>query len=397
MTGLPILLDLLGRRVVIVGGGTVAARRARTFTEAGADVVVIAPTVTPELAAAPVELLRRGYRTGDLSEAWLAVTATDDPAVNAAVAEEAAAGRIFCVRADDAAAGTARVPAILHSGELTVSVNAGDDPRRAAELRNLIASALQTGELVSRPVRPASTGSVALVGGGPGDPELITVRGRRLLLEADVVVTDRLAPRSLLQALDPDVEIIDCGKSAHRHNLTQDEINAVIVDRARRGKRVVRLKGGDPFVFGRGGEEVAACVAAGIAVQVVPGITSAIAGPAAAGIPVTHRGLAADFAVVSGHRDPGRAEAGWNWPELAVGPATLVVLMGMESLADIAAELIQHGRAADTPAAAVHRATLPDQRVVRSTLAGLAAEVKRAGVGAPSVVVIGAVAALGTD
>jgi uroporphyrin-III C-methyltransferase / precorrin-2 dehydrogenase / sirohydrochlorin ferrochelatase len=397
VTGLPILLDLLGRRVVIVGGGTVAARRARTFTEAGAEVVVIAPAVVPELAAAPVELLRRRYQPGDLSEAWLAVTATDDPPVNAAVAEEAAARRIFCVRADDAAAGTARVPAILHIGELTVSVNAGDDPRRAAELRNLIGSALQTGELVSRPVRRAGTGSVALVGGGPGDPELITVRGRRLLLEADVVVTDRLAPRSLLQALDPDVEIIDCGKSAHRHNLTQDEINAVIVDRAQRGKRVVRLKGGDPFVFGRGGEEVAACVAAGIAVQVVPGITSAIAGPAAAGIPVTHRGLAADFAVVSGHRDPGRAEAGWNWPELAVGPATLVVLMGMESLGDIAAELIEHGRAADTPAAAVHRATLPDQRVVRSTLAGLAAEVKRAGVGAPSVVVIGAVAALGTD
>ena len=397
MTGLPILLDLLGRRVVIVGGGTVAARRAKTFTEAGAAVVVIAPVVTPALAGAPVELLRRRYQPGDLSEAWLAVTATDDPAVNAAVAEEAAAARIFCVRADTAAAGTARVPAILHSGELTVSVNAGDDPRRAVELRNLIAAALQTGELVSRPVRPASTGSVALVGGGPGDPELITVRGRRLLLEADVVVTDRLAPRSLLQALDPDVEIIDCGKSAHRHNLTQEEINAVIVDRAQRGKRVVRLKGGDPFVFGRGGEEVAACVAAGIAVQVVPGITSAIAAPAAAGIPVTHRGLAADFAVVSGHRDPGRAEAGWNWPELAVGPATLVVLMGMEGLADIAAELIEHGRPADTPAVAIHRATLPDQRVVRSTLAELPAAVKAAGVGAPSVVVIGAVAALGTD
>ena len=397
MTGLPILLDLLGRRVVIVGGGTVAARRAKTFTEAGAAVVVIAPVVTPALAGAPVELLRRRYQPGDLSEAWLAVTATDDPAVNAAVAEEAAAARIFCVRADTAAAGTARVPAILHSGELTVSVNAGDDPRRAVELRNLIAAALQTGELVSRPVRPASTGSVVLVGGGPGDPELITVRGRRLLLEADVVVTDRLAPRSLLQALDPDVEIIDCGKSAHRHNLSQEEINAVIVDRAQRGKRVVRLKGGDPFVFGRGGEEVAACVAAGIAVQVVPGITSAIAAPAAAGIPVTHRGLAADFAVVSGHRDPGRAEAGWNWPELAVGPATLVVLMGMEGLADIAAELIEHGRPADTPAVAIHRATLPDQRVVRSTLAELPAAVKAAGVGAPSVVVIGAVAALGTD
>jgi uroporphyrin-III C-methyltransferase/precorrin-2 dehydrogenase/sirohydrochlorin ferrochelatase len=397
VTGLPILLDLLGRRVVIVGGGTVAARRAKTFTEAGAEVLVIAPTVAPELAASGVRLLRRRYQAGDLSQAWLAVTATDDPSINTAVAEEAAASRIFCVRADTAAAGSARVPAILRSGELTVSVNAGDDPRRAAELRNLIAAALQTGELASRPVRPASAGSVALVGGGPGDPELITVRGRRLLLEADVVVTDRLAPRSLLDTLDPEVEIIDCGKSAHRHNLTQDEINAVIVDRAGQGKRVVRLKGGDPFVFGRGGEEVAACVAAGIAVQVVPGITSAIAAPAAAGIPVTHRGLAADFAVVSGHRDPGRAEAGWNWPELAVGPATLVVLMGMEGLGGIAAELIEHGRPADTPAAAIHRATLPGQRVVRSTLAGLAAEVQRAGVGAPSVVVIGAVAALGAD
>jgi len=395
VTGLPILLDLLGRRVVIVGGGTVAARRAKTFTEAGAEVLVIAPEVAAELATSGVEVARRRYRPGDLAQAWLAVTATDDPSVNAAVADEAAGSRIFCIRADEATAGTARVPAILHSGELTVSVNAGDDPRRAAELRNLIAAALETGELASRPVRPAGVGSVALVGGGPGDPELITVRGRRLLLEADVVVTDRLAPRSLLDALDPGVEIIDCGKSAHRHNLTQDEINAVIVDRARRGSRVVRLKGGDPFVFGRGGEEVAACVAAGIDVQVVPGITSAIAAPAAAGIPVTHRGLAADFAVVSGHRDPGRAEAGWNWPELAVGPATLVVLMGMEGLAGIAAELIEHGRPADTPAAAIHRATLPDQRVVRSTLAGLADEVRRAGIGAPTVVVIGAVAALG--
>ena len=169
----------------------------------------------------------------------------------------------------------------------------------------------------------------------------------------------------------------------------------MIVDRARRGSRVVRLKGGDPFVFGRGGEEMAACLAAGIDVQVVPGITSAIAAPAVAGIPVTHRGLAADFAVVSGHRDPGRAEAGWNWPELAVGPATLVVLMGMEGLDGIAAELIEHGRPADTPAAAIHRATLPGQRVVRST-PGRAGRRGPAGRrGRPAVVVIGAVAALG--
>ena len=397
MTGLPILLDLAGRRVVIVGGGAVAFRRAATFTDAGADVVVVAPTITPELAELGVSVRQRSYRSGDLADAWLAITATNEPAVNAAVADEAASLRIFCVRADDAGSGTARVPAIHTRGDLTVSVNAGGDPRRAVELRNLIASALDAGVLTSRPIRPASTGSVALVGGGPGDPDLITVRGKRLVFEAEVVVTDRLAPRALLEQLDSSVEIIDCGKSAHRHNLTQEEINAVIVDRALAGKRVVRLKGGDPFVFGRGGEEAAACIAAGVPVQVVPGITSAIAAPAAAGIPVTHRGLAADFAVVSGHRDPGRAEAGWNWPELAVGPATLVLLMGMDTLDGIAAELIKHGRPADTPAVAVHRATLPGQRVVRSSLAGLSDAVREAGLGAPSVVVIGAVAGLGFD
>jgi uroporphyrin-III C-methyltransferase/precorrin-2 dehydrogenase/sirohydrochlorin ferrochelatase len=281
------------------------------------------------------------------------------------------------------------------SGEVTVSVNAGDDPRRASRLRDAIGLALATGGLPSRPVRPAGRGSVALVGGGPGDPELITVRGRRLLFEAEVVVTDRLAPRALLDELDPSVEVIDCGKAAHRHNLTQDQINEVLVARATAGKRVVRLKGGDPFVFGRGGEEVAACLANGIEVQVVPGISSAIAAPAAAGIPVTHRGLAADFAVVSGHRDSGQPGTSWNWPELAVGPATLILLMAMDNLAEITALLIEHGRAAETPAAAVHRATLPGQRVVRSRLDRLAADVAAAGLTAPAVVVIGATAGLG--
>jgi uroporphyrin-III C-methyltransferase/precorrin-2 dehydrogenase/sirohydrochlorin ferrochelatase len=397
VTGLPLLLDLAGRRVVVVGGGSVGLRRARTLSEAGADVAVVAPKPSPELADLGLELLERGYRTGDLDQAWLAVAATDDPAVNELVARDAEQLRIFCVRADAATGGSARVPAVFASGELTVSVNAGDDPLRAVAVRNLIAASAAAGELHARPSRPADVGSVALVGGGPGDPELITVRGRRLLFEADVVVTDRLAPRSLLERLDPGVEIIDCGKSAHRHNLTQQEINEVIVDRALAGRRVVRLKGGDPFVFGRGGEEVAACAAAGVAVQVVPGITSAVAAPAAAGIPVTHRGLAADFAVVSGHRDPGRAEAGWNWAELAVGPATLIVLMGVDTLAGIVAELIQHGRPADTPAAAIHRATLPGQRVVRSSLADLPAAVAEAGLSAPAVIVIGAVAALGFE
>jgi uroporphyrin-III C-methyltransferase/precorrin-2 dehydrogenase/sirohydrochlorin ferrochelatase len=394
VNGLPLLLDLAGRRVVIVGGGAVATRRARTFIEAGANVAVIAPTVLNELRELSVTLSERAYLTGDLREAWLAVAATDASEINEAVAAEAAERRIFCVRADAAIGGTARVPAVFSSGELTISVNAGD-PRRAVAVRNLIAAAVDAGELAARPSRQPGAGNVTLIGGGPGDPELITVRGRRLLFEADVVVTDRLAPRSLLDRLDAGVEIIDCGKSAHRHNLTQDEINTVIVQRALAGKRVVRLKGGDPFVFGRGSEEVAACVAAGVAVQVVPGITSAIAAPAAAGIPVTHRGLAADFTVVSGHRDPGRVEAGWNWAELAVGPATLILLMGMDTLDGIVAELIANGRPAETPAAAIYRATMPDQRVVRASLSRLPAEVRTAGLTAPSVVVIGEVAALG--
>jgi uroporphyrin-III C-methyltransferase/precorrin-2 dehydrogenase/sirohydrochlorin ferrochelatase len=251
------------------------------------------------------------------------------------------------------------------------------------------------GELPTRRTRPAAAGSVALVGGGPGYPELIPVRGRRLVADADFVVVDRLAPRELLDSLADDVEVIDCGKSPHRQNLTQDEINQVLVDRARAGKRVVRLKGGDPFVFGRGGEEWLVCVAAGVPVTVVPGLSSALAGPAAAGIPLTHRGLAADFTVVSGHLDPGRpADQGIDWPGLATHAGTLVLLMAMDRLDLIAAQLIEHGRAADTPAAVVHRATLPGQRVLRAPLAEIAALATREGVGAPAVVVIGEVAAV---
>jgi len=401
VTGLPLLLDLSGRLVVVVGGGPVGLRRARTLREAGADVRVIAPSVLPEFDRLAVSIEHRAYRPGDLAQAWFAVAATDEPAVNEAVAAEAAASRIFCIRADQASGGTARMPAVLRRGAVTVAVNAGDDPARAVELRNLLSVVLDTQAALPPPARPAA-GWVALVGGGPGDPELITVRGRRLLFEADVVVTDRLAPRALLAELSPGTEIIDCGKSAHRHNLSQDEINDVIVQRALAGRRVVRLKGGDPFVFGRGGEEMAACLAAGVPVQVVPGITSSIAAPAAAGIPVTHRGLSADFAVVSGHRDPGepggeQPESGWSWPELAVGPATLVLLMAMGRLAEIATELIAHGRAPDTPSAVVQHATLPNQRVLRAPLSELAARAAADGFSAPAVVVIGAVAALGTE
>jgi uroporphyrin-III C-methyltransferase / precorrin-2 dehydrogenase / sirohydrochlorin ferrochelatase len=389
MTGFPLLLDVAGRDVLVVGAGTVGARRIRALLSAGALVRVVAPLGTADVE---VPIIRRPFVASDVDGAWLVFACTSDSAVNAAVAEAAAARNVFCVRADDAAGGTARTPAVLHRDGITVAVNGGDDPRRAVALRDAISLALDLGELPSRPVRPAASGSVALVGGGPGDPDLITVRGRRLVASADVVVVDRLAPRALLDELPDTVEVIDCGKSTHRHNLTQDEINTVIVARARTGKRVVRLKGGDPFVFGRGGEEWLACVAAGVPVSVVPGISSALAAPAVAGIPLTHRGVASDFTVVSGHLDPGRAPArGVDWPGMAASGGTLVLLMAMDRLDLIAAELIRHGRAASTPAAVVHRATLDGQRVVRAPLAQLADAARQADIGAPAVIVIGAV------
>jgi uroporphyrin-III C-methyltransferase / precorrin-2 dehydrogenase / sirohydrochlorin ferrochelatase len=391
-SGFPVLLDLAGRRAVVVGGGRVATRRVLSLVDAGADVLVVAPELSPELAGLGVAAAQRAFEPADLDGAWLAMACTDDPAVNAAVAHAAAQRRVFCVRADAAEQGSARTAAVARRGGITVAVNGGDDPVRATALRDAIAAALDVGELPTRRARRATSGSVALVGGGPGDPDLITVRGRRLVADADVVVIDRLAPRELLEMLADDVEVIDCGKSAHRQNLTQAEINAVLVDRALAGKRVVRLKGGDPFVFGRGGEEWLACIEAGVPVTVVPGLSSALAGPAAAGIPLTHRGMAADFTVVSGHLDPGRpADEGIDWPGLAAHAGTLVLLMAMERLDLIAEQLMAHGRSPATPAAVVHRATLPDQRVLRAPLGEIAAAATRAGIGAPAVVVIGEV------
>jgi uroporphyrin-III C-methyltransferase/precorrin-2 dehydrogenase/sirohydrochlorin ferrochelatase len=391
VTGFPLLLDLAGRTAVVAGGGRVGTRRAIALVEAGAEVTVVAPEISDELRRTEVRIVQRAFEDGDLQGAWLVLACTDDPEVNGTIVAAATERRIFCVRADDADAGTARTPAVLRRDGVTVAVAGGNDPGRAVALRDAISVALDLGELPARPARPAvAGGSVALVGGGPGDPELITVRGRRLVASADVIVVDRLAPRALLEDLPDAVEVIDCGKAAHRHNLSQDEINAVLVDRARAGKRVVRLKGGDPFVFGRGGEEYLACLAAGIPVTVVPGITSALAAPAAAGIPLTHRGVSADFTVMSGHLDPGRpTNEGIDWPGLAAGADTLVLLMSMDRLDLITDELIAHGRSADTPAAVVHRATLEGQRVVRAPLAKLAEAARAAEVGAPSVVVVG--------
>jgi uroporphyrin-III C-methyltransferase / precorrin-2 dehydrogenase / sirohydrochlorin ferrochelatase len=392
----PLALALQGRRAVVVGGGQVALRRVRGLLESRANVVVIAPDIDPELAALPVTALRRRYRDGDLSAAWLAHAATSDPAANAAVAAEAERNRIWCVRADDAQASAAWTPAVARHGEIAVAVTAGGDPRRARQLRSAIELALADGTLPVRRRRAGRTsaGHVALVGGGPGDPELITVLGRRLLAEADVVVTDKLAPRELLEQLDPDVEVIDAGKAPHAHNLTQDQINRLIVARALAGQRVVRLKGGDPFVFGRGGEEALACVRAGVPFRVVPGLTSAIAVPAYAGIPVTHRGITQDFAVVSAHLDPSHPGATVDWESLARGPGTLVLLMAVAHLDRVAAELVKRGRDAATPVAVIRDGTMPGQQVLTSTLGDVAADAARADVRPPAVVVIGEVVRL---
>jgi uroporphyrin-III C-methyltransferase / precorrin-2 dehydrogenase / sirohydrochlorin ferrochelatase len=395
----PIALDLSGRAVVVVGGGNVALRRARALVQAGAVVTVIAPSVRPEFDALGVHVVPRAYRDGDLYGCWLAHAATDDPAVNAAVAAAAEQDRIWCVRADDAIASAAWTPAVARHGDVTVAVTAGADPRRAAKLRAALALALADGTLPLRHHRPAQTadgpaGTVTLIGGGPGEPGLITVLGRRMLAEADVVVVDKLAPRGLLAELDPDVEVIDAGKAPHAHNLTQAQINDLIVSRARAGQRVVRLKGGDPFVFGRGGEEALACAAAGVPVRVIPGVTSAVAVPAFAGIPVTHRGVTQDFAVVSAHLDPSQPGATVDWESLARGPGTLVLLMGVAHLPAISAELIKHGRDAATPVAVICDGTLPSQQVLTSTLGEVAADADRAGLRPPAVVVIGEVVRL---
>jgi uroporphyrinogen III methyltransferase/synthase len=232
--------------------------------------------------------------------------------------------------------------------------------------------------------------TVYLVGAGPGDPGLLTRRGESLLEIADVVVYDRLASSALLELAPANAERVDVGKAPGHAAMSQDEINALLVARGLEGKHVVRLKGGDPFVFGRGGEEAEACLAAGVAFEVVPGITSAIAAPAYAGIPVTHRGLSTNFTVVTGHEDPSKGTPDTDWDALARTGGTLVILMGAGHLADIARALVEGGRAAETPVAAVRWGTRPEQRTVRATLETIAA----AGVEAPSAIVVGEVAAL---
>lgn len=335
-------LPVAGRRVVVVGAGATGTRITRRLLAAGAAVLVVAPDASPEVreaaSAGLLDWVARPYRAGDIAEAWLVHAATDATEVDALVASDAERTGTWCV----------------------VEPPPHDRPTAAPG---------------------HATGRVALVGGGPGAADMITVRGLTLLTDADVVVVDRLAPRALLDGLSPGVEIVDVGKSAGDHPVPQHEINAVLVDRALAGKRVVRLKGGDPYVFGRGGEEHDACVGAGVPVEVVPGVTSAVSVPAAAGIPVTHRGVARGFSVLTGHDDAGRVPTS--------GDHTLVLLMGLARLERTCAELIARGHDPHCPAAVIEDGFGPRQRTTVATLATIAARAREMGVRPPAVAVVG--------
>ena len=451
MTFYPVLLNLRGRRAVVIGGGAVAEQKVLGLLSAGAHVTVVSPEATPRLAelaaAGEIDLRRRPYRSGDLAGARLAIAGTDDRAANAAVWAEAEREGVLLNAVDDLDHCSFIAPAIHREGDITVAVStSGKSPALAARLRHRVARLVGPGEarlcellgelrpelaarvpdtrartalwyrivdsdviefvrrgdterarerideLVIDELGPARAelGVVFLVGAGPGDPGLITARGLEILRSADVVVYDRLVAPALVDEASRTAERVFVGKRSHggTADRAQHEINALLVERARRGLTVVRLKGGDPFVFGRGAEECEALHVAGVPFHVVPGVTSAIAAPAAAGIPVTHRRLASAFAVVTGHECDGVSNL--DWEALARVP-TLVVLMGLSALPEITARLLAHGAHADTPAAAIANGTLSSQRTVVDTLATLAARVREEGLEPPATVVIGEV------
>jgi uroporphyrin-III C-methyltransferase/precorrin-2 dehydrogenase/sirohydrochlorin ferrochelatase len=390
-------LRLSGRRVVVVGGGQVAQRRIPGLLAAGADVVVVSPAVTPaiegQVLAGEVRWVERGFEDGDLAEAWYVVAATNDPAVNEQVSKAAEAARVFCVRADDGVAATAWTPAVGRYDGLTVAVLGRREPRRTAAVRDAIVTGLHEGTIGAGERRPSVPG-VTLVGGGPGHPELISVAGRRALMEADVVVADRLAPRELLGDLPTTTEVVDVAKLPRGRSARQEEINRLIVERALAGQRVARFKGGDSFVFGRGFEEIEACRQAGVPVTVVPGLSSPLAVPAIAGIPVTHRHVAHDFTVVSGHLPPGHADSLVDWDALGRLRGTLLLMMAVENAPAIASTLVVSGRAGDTPVAVVCDGSMPGERTVLSTLAALPADLDRHAVRPPAIIVVGDVVAV---
>ena len=383
----PYLLDLADKDVLVVGAGAVASRRVTDLLEASARVTVVAPEATDLIhhLASSGQLTHhvREFRESDIAQSWMVISATGT--IDDAVAKAAHAARVWCVNAAAAEKGTARtMTPVAGPDGILIAVFGGDDPRRTQRLRAAISEQLSNGRLPVAAQRTRSgPGRVALVGAGPGDPELVTVRGARVIAEADVLVIDRLAPRELWQHRT-DALVIDVGKAPGRHAADQSQINQLIVEHALAGKRVVRVKGGDPFVLGRGGEEALACIEAGVEVEVVPGVTSAISVAAAAGIPVTHRGISHGFAVLSAHEG---AEDVCQAAVALPATTTLVLLMGARHLHDIAESLILAGRDKETGLAVLESGWTHNARTTTGTLLDGATGAITAT--APAVVVIG--------
>lgn len=389
----PLLVDLFGRRVLVVGGGDTAARKIASLTDSGAAITVVAASPNEHVRdlarTAVITLQERAFASADLDGAWLVLACTGLQEVDQLVASECEARQTWCIATSNAAAGSAALPALLTSGNNTqVAISGDGDPRLAVAVRDSIALLLRLGAIpLARSREPG--GRVILVGSGPGDPDLITVRGLRAIAEADVLVVDRLAPRALWSDARPGVEVIEVGKFPGAHRVSQPDVNRLVVERALAGQVVVRVKGGDPFVLGRGGEEALECVAAGIPVEVVPGITSALSVPAAAGIPATHRGVATAVLIASAHDDLARFAAAGTGGATGV---TLVLLMGARNLVEVARTLIEAGRSPETPIAIIESGWTPSMRTIESTLGQVRSDGEPAA--APAVLVVGDVVEL---
>lgn len=454
MDSLPLNFRLQGRRCLLVGGGDIAARKAELLLRAGARIRLVAPQILPALAervqAQHGELRQRGWQHDDLDGCELVIAATDDEALNAAVSAAAQARQLPVNVVDAPDLCSVTFPAIVDRSPLLVSVSSnGAAPVLARQLRARLESLIpaSTGRLAAlmgqlRPeikrllpdvrrrrllweailagpvpdlvqrgqlaqataaMRAAATaaagadgqgeaGEVYLVGAGPGDPDLLTFRALRLMQQADVIVYDRLVSAPILDLCRRDADRIYVGKARADHTLPQEDINALLVRLARAGKRVCRLKGGDPFIFGRGGEEIEELAEAGIPFQVVPGITAAAGCAAYAGIPLTHRDHAQSVRFVTGHLKDGTPDL--PWAELVHPQQTLVLYMGLVSLAPIRQQLLAHGLAADTPLALISRGTTPDQQVLTGTLGDIVERLQAQPVPAPTLIIIGSVVTL---
>jgi len=452
MNYFPMFFDLTALKVLVVGGGEVALRKVALLERSGASITLVAPEVLPELqeraAAGKIILATREFVPNDLDGARLVIVATSRRAVNRWIASLSEARRIPVNVVDDREASRFIVPAIIDRDPVLVAISTGGTspvlarrlrerleaviPKKIGELavwlralrhgarrrlastnerrrffENIVdgpaarrfiegdthgAQALAQQLLARTSTAARSAGEVTLVGAGPGDPELLTLKALRALQDADVILHDRLVPESLLDMARRDAARISVGKAAGGIGSTQEEINALLIEHARQGKRVVRLKGGDPFIFGRGGEELEALAKAQISFSVIPGVTAAAGCAAYAGIPLTHRDYAHSVTFVTGHAEKGGREP--DWRALAKPGLTAVFYMGLARVEQIAAQLEAHGAAASTPAALIAQGTLQNQRVVTGTLATIAAAAAASNIQSPALLVVGEVVSL---